>query len=382
MQGGVRKRGNIWYYYFELGIVNGKRKKIERKCGKSKREAQNALNEALLKYRNGYIEPAKMTVDNYLTDWLENFIKSNRKINTYYKYKSYLDNNILKYIGHIPLKDVRPIHIDSMISEEKKNYPKGSTLQGIYAAVNSAFNRAVKLQIMHDNPCRFVDRPKRTKFKANTLSVNEIDNVRSILDVNIYYDYIIDLAINIVLELGLRRGEIGGLEWKNIDFENSCIHIKKSLIYVNGKVLLGLTKTEESNRILYVSQRILKLLKKHKKIQNENRLKYGSFYEKNIFDSKERDFVMTWENGKYLHPDYYTKKFKKSLLKAGIEKRVRFHDLRHTNATLLLKEGTNYKVIQKRLGHADISTTLNIYAHVDIEMQKDATEKLNKLLSR
>nr|WP_250160170.1 tyrosine-type recombinase/integrase [Caloranaerobacter azorensis] len=89
---------------------------------------------------------------------------------------------------------------------------------------------------------------------------------------------------------------------------------------------------------------------------------------------------MTWENGKHIHPLYYTQRFNKLLKQLNINRKIRFHDLRHTNATLLLSQGVDFKVIQTRLGHSDINTTLNIYSHVDIEMQKKATEKLTNLL--
>ncbi len=123
------------------------------------------------------------------------------------------------------------------------------------------------------------------------------------------------------------------------------------------------------------------LLKKYKLHQAENKLKYGEFYIKNIFDGKEYDFVMRWENGHYIHPLYYTNKITKVIKKAGINKKIRFHDLRHTNATLLLKQGIDFKVIQNRLGHEDISTTINIYSHVDLQMQKEATNKLISALN-
>jgi site-specific recombinase XerD len=100
----------------------------------------------------------------------------------------------------------------------------------------------------------------------------------------------------------------------------------------------------------------------------------------NNFNNREYDFVFTWKSGKYIHPNYYTLKFSRLIKKSGIDKKLRFHDLRHTNATLLLQEGVDFKVIQTRLGHSDINTTLNIYSHVTNEMQKSATEKISNLI--
>jgi len=380
MQGGVRKRGLVWYYYFEIDSDNGKRKKIERKGGSTKPEAQATLRAEILKYENGYVEPKKQTIKAYLDDWLENYIKENRKINTYNRYKEILKNNICPSMGDVLLKNIKPIFIDKMLATEKKNGLSNTTLQNIYSVLNSAFNRAVKLRVMPDNPCRYVDRPKRDKFIPNVLTVEEFNNISNSLKLDSYNNYIFWIALQIVLELGLRRGELGGLEWSNIDYEKNTILIKNNLIYSNSKVFINTTKTQESERVLYISYELIKLLKSHKTIQSSNKLSYGENYIKNTFNNKEYNFVMTWENGKYVHPNYYTSKFKKVLNNINFDRNIRFHDLRHTNATLMLENGTDLKVIQERLGHADYATTANIYAHVNLEMQKKASGKLTKII--
>ena len=380
MQGGVRKRGKRWYYYFDAGTINGKRKKIERVGGDTKVEALKALREAIMKYERGYVEPEKMAVEEYLDDWVENYIKENRKINTYNRYRGLIDRNIIPNIGSILLKDLRSIHVETMFLEEKKKSISNSSLENIYVVINSALNRAVRLQLIYDNPCKYIERPKRDKFVANVLTVEEFYYILNSLNTEKYNDYIFSLALQIVLELGLRRGELAGLEWDNVDFKNNTIEIKNNLIVSNGKVYLDTPKTEESERTLYISDNLKKLLKKHKSIQNEHKLRYGQYYQKNIFNGRKCDFIMTWEDGKYIQPNYYSHRFRKILKKLNFDKPVRFHDLRHTNATLLLSQGVDFKVIQTRLGHSDINTTLNIYSHVNMEMQKDATKKLNKIL--
>lgn len=379
MEGGVRKRGSSWYYYYDAGSVDGKRNKIERKGGKTKKEALNALNEALTKLRSGYVEPKKTTVHEYMTDWVENYIKENRKLNTYNRYKEIYNRHLKPYIGHLGLSEVKPIHLDQMLLGEKKKGLSGSTLQNIYGTLNSAFNRAVKLQVMYDNPLRFVDRPKRDKFIASTLAVEEIGQLFNALDTSKYSDYIMSLGLKIVLELGLRRGELAGLEWKYIDFNKQIITIANNLVDTYTEVYLTTPKTDE-RRDLYVSKGLMQLLKQHKVIQGKNRIKNGPHYKQNEFNDRICDFVMTWEDGTYVHPNYYTVKFNKLLKKVNFDRNIRFHDLRHTNATLLLQQGIDFKVIQTRLGHSDINTTLNIYSHVNVEMQKKATEKLIEIL--
>lgn len=382
MKGSVRKRGTSWSYYVDIGEEDGKRKRQEKGGFRTKKEAQEALNEKLVKLQNGYIEPKNITVQDYYNDWLT-FIQENKKTNTYHRYRDLYNQHIKNSIGKFLLKDIRPIHIDNIITSAKRKKYSGSTLQNIYTVLNAALNKAMKLQIINDNPCRFIDRPKREKFRANTLELDEIATLFQYLgdDTAEYSDYIMYIGLNIILELGIRRGELGGLDWSNIDFKNNCINITNNLVYTNNSVEMSTTKTEDSERILYISESLKSLLESHRKVQLANRLRYGEFYTiTNDFEDRKFDLVMTWENGKYVHPNYFTLKFRKIADKLGFKKHIRFHDLRHTNATLLLQQGINFKVIQKRLGHAQLSTTMDIYSHVNLEMQKEATDKISSLL--
>lgn len=140
------------------------------------------------------------------------------------------------------------------------------------------------------------------------------------------------------------------------------------------------TKTDESERTLYISDELLDKLKALKLRQEKYKSSIGEYCIDNFSDDVEYDLIRRWNNGKYIHSMYYTNKINKVLKKANINKKIKFHDLRHTNATLLLQQGVDFKVIQTRLGHKDISTTLNVYSHVNKEMQKQASEKLNSLL--
>ncbi|WP_416175942.1 tyrosine-type recombinase/integrase [Clostridium sp.] len=383
MKGGVRKRGKTWSYYFYIGEINGKKKMKEKSGFKSKPIAEKAMRDALYEYEHGnYIEPKKIILTQFALDWLENYIKPLRKITTYNRYKELINKYLSPAIGHINIVEIQPIHIEKMLLDIKKENTIGSsTLQAIYTITNTIMNRALKLKLIRDNPCKYIERPKRTHFKPDILDVEEIPKLYSALNLNDMYDYMFHIALRMTLELGLRRGELGGLEWKNVSFKENTITIENNLIYTNGHVYMVTPKTDESNRDIYISDKTLSLLKELHKKQAKNKLKYGEFYTaKNIFDARGYDLVMVWQDGKYIHPMYYLNKLKKVLKKAGINKKIRFHDLRHTNATLLLQEGNDLKVVQERLGHKDISTTANIYSHVNKKMQKRATDSISKLI--
>lgn len=381
MKGHVRKRGKTWSYTFEIGKLDGKRKQKSKGGFRTKSEAQDALRKALNDFDNGYVEQTQETFGEYLMDWLEQ-VKIDNKINTYYRYRGVINEHVKRTLGGIKLIELKPIHIDNLLREKKKAGLSGSTLQLIYTIINTPLNRAEKLRLINNNPCRYVDRPKRQKFKANVLSIEEVQSIFSHLNNGKYYDYIMYIALSIELELGLRRGELAGLQYENVDFENNVINIEDNLIYSNGQVFLVTPKTDDSTRSLYVSNDLMKLIKKHKSIQAENKLRYGKNYVKNKFNDEYKNFVLTWENGKNVHPNYLTNKFKKILKACKLNDAVRFHDLRHTNATLLLQNDIDFKVIQERLGHSIISTTMDLYAHVNIDMQKPATQKLSKMLAK
>lgn len=387
MRGSVRKRGKTYSYYFDI-VVNGERKKKEKGGFKSGKEAETELNKAIYEYENnGYVEPKKITFLNFAMEWLEEYIKPMRKITTYNRYKE-LINKYLSNIGAMNINEIEPINIEKLLLKIKKDNKtlSGSTLQSIYTILNTIMNRALRLKIVKDNPCKYVERPQREKFTPDTLSVEEIKKVFTVLDLQNEYDYIFNTALRLTLELGLRRGELSGLEWENIDFENNLVHVRNNLVYTNGYVRIETTKTKESTRDIYISDDMLNLLKELKAKQDKDKKDYGKFYEENKLSdndgvTRKYNFVFRWKYGKYVHPMFYTNKIKKVLKAAGINKSVRFHDLRHTNATLLLSQGVDFKTIQTRLGHKDINTTLNIYSHVNKQMQKKATEKFESLFS-
>lgn len=380
MQGNVRKRGSTWSYQFYIGIVDGKKKYKNKGGFKTKGEASKALNEALYEFENmGFVEPSNTPFSLVAEKWLEEYVKPLRKITTYNRYKELLKKYILPSIGALNICDIRIQHIEYILMAKNIEI-SSSTLQSIYTLINTIMNRALKLRLIKENPCKYIERPKREKFTPDILTPSEISTIVNKLDLSNEYDYMFYIALRLTLELGLRRGELAGLEWNNLKLSENSLVIKNNMIYSNGHVYLTTPKTIESIRELYISDDLIALLKDLHKRQNKNKLQYGQFYKNIEFNDLQYSLIMRWDDGSYIHPMYYTKKLTKVIKACNIDKRVRFHDLRHTNATLLLQQGVNSKVVQERLGHKDIATTLNIYSHVNKKMQKDATDKLTEIL--
>jgi integrase len=385
MNGSVRKKGSVWYYrYYEY--VNGEKKQIEKKGGSTKSEALKKLNEAIYKMNNGYVNPSDMQLKEYLTMWLDDYVKDEKSFGTYDRYKTICEKHINPCIGNVKLSDLKVMDIEkyirnlkqTKITRNSKELPlSATTVQGAYGVLRTALNKAVKLQLINDTPCRFIDTPKRSKFKANILTVDEFKSIYDSLDINKYDDYIMQLALKITLETGLRRGEMCGLTWDDIDLGNKILKVNQSLIRNGNDYILSTLKTESSYRKIPISDELINRFKKHKKIQKQNLLKYGESYTKTSFN---KSLVITWENGKYIIPSNFLQRFKRLCKYNNITKNIRWHDLRHTNATLLLEGGVTMKVVQERLGHSLMQTTSDIYAHVTENMNREATNVISSAL--
>ena len=382
MKGSVRKKGDTWYYRIELGTIDGKRRQKEKGGFKLKRDCETAMNKAIQQYENNFVLPdEKLT----LNDIVQNFLahtKATKKLNTSDRYESLYNNHIKKELADLKAMKVSPERIETLFAGKKEL--SGSALQLIYTVINSSYERAIKQKKLNDNPCKYIDRPTRGKTETEVLTIDEALKVLDSLDLNKYNDYIMHLALNVCLELGLRRGELAALQWKHIDNNKKTITVDDNLIYINGHTYLNYEdlKTQASSRTLPASDDLLRLLEQHRKRQMENKLLYGQHYIDNIYNDEQQYFIMTWQNGKVLHPNYYTTRIKKIMKKIGIQKNIRFHDLRHTNATLLVQQKVDFKTLQKRLGHSDFNTTMNIYAHVAEDLQREATDKITSLLHK
>lgn len=383
-KGSIRQRGKKWYYrFFEDGKV------IERCGGDKKEDALKALNEELNRKYKGYTRPEETKLKDYLNMWLENYILDEKSENTYDKYNKVITNKIIPSIGDIRLCDLKAIHVDKFLRDLKKSKIKkgknichlsGTTIQMYYGILNAALNKAVKLQMIIENPCKYIDTPKRNKYKASILTLQEFRLIYNSLNDTLFEDYIFKLALDISIETGLRRGELCGLTWDSINFEDNFIDINKALIRIENQYSISKLKTEGSYRTIPISDELAQKLKKHKTIQSSNKLKYGEFYKKVIFNKISYDLIFRHENGDYIIPSTFLQRLKRLCRYNKIDKNIRWHDLRHTNATYLIESGVNLKVVQDRLGHSLMQTTADTYSHVTKKMNREATTKLTSLI--
>ncbi len=384
MKGTIRKKGNNYYIrYYET--VNGVKKQLERKGGYTYAEAEKKLNEIIYKQNNGYVS-SNMSLKKYLNMWLEEYIKTNYSQRTYEIYLDTVEKHIIPIIGNIKLSDLKVVHIEKYLNHLRNTKTiNGTTANLHFRNLNTALNRAIKLQLLTNNPCTYVEPPKKNKFKGNYLTVEEFKKIYDSMTVNNYLNMSFKTLLNLAVETGCRRGEMCGLEWdKDIDLHNNTITFRRALIRTNSSGwIMGKLKTQSSYRCLPISDFLSKQLKELKKEQMKNKLLFGEEYCKNIFNGIEYNLVCIQRNGKYMCPTDITDRLRALLKRNEINKKIRWHDLRHTSATLLLESGVDMKTVQERLGHASMNTTSNIYSHVTEKMNREATDILsNNLFSK
>ncbi|MCC0725269.1 site-specific integrase [Clostridioides sp. ZZV14-6045] len=374
MKGGVRKRSNKWYYYFDLGIVEGKRKKVERVGGNTKKEAEKALREALNEYENSGIvfEESNISLSDYLDFWYKEYVLLNCKYNTQESYRINIEKHIKPKLGVYKVKALTPAILQNFINKKYKEDYSQSTLQVLKAILHRSLKSAVyPYKHIRENPMQYVSIPK-TKSKTETKKVKTITLEEFNQTLNIFpQDSFQRIVLLIGFYTGMRRGEIIALTWDDIDLDNKTITVKHTLIKKkNGMFELSQPKTESSCRTIFTGDTLVRVLKEHKLYQKKMKLKYGEFY----FDS---DWVCTKENGQQV--TIHTMDTIVRQIREALNNDFHFHCLRHTHATLLLENGANIKDIQNRLGHSQLSTTMDTYSHVTDKMKNETVDIFERI---
>ncbi|MCI1999593.1 MAG: site-specific integrase [Clostridia bacterium] len=397
----VKKRGNLYQYEFELGMVSGKRKTCTKSGFATEEEAYNAGIKAMSEYNaTGTIyKPSDMALIDYLDWWYKRQIETDKRPNTQIKYKTAIDTFIRpSSIANIKLKNLTPLTIDKWINQAaqetymsngiNKNYSQ-STINGAFNLMKGALKYAVYPSMyIKENPAIYVKPPKVSK-------PTEKRNIISVHDFNVICEKFPRLKVSLMVGFytGMRIGEICALTWPDIDMDNRIIHVSKQLNLYKGKYMFAEPKTQTSNRDIFFGETLFQYFKTLKKQQAESRLKYGEYYIMNVINEnntitpayansvagkKCADFVVCQQGGKFYHSkelQHYDGQISDIL---GYK--FSFHCLRHTHATMLLEAGVDMKLVQERLGHSSIVTTADTYSHTTKSMAKNVAGKLDSFL--
>lgn len=368
MEGSVRRKGSKWYYSFEGPKINGKRKRYERVGGDTKQKALDALRKALNEFEEAgnIFDPTEASVHDYFNFWYEDYVVRNLKYNTQENYRHTMELHILPYIGKYKLKAITPANLQRILdSEFEKGFAK-STVQIIKTVLNTAFKHAVyPYQFIKQSPTQYIKVPKYDVRVGKTRDSLKIFSLEDFKKMNEHVVQASDFYIpmHIAFHTGMRRGEVCGLTWDDISFEDETIKIEKIMIMKRGtKYSIDTPKTQSSYRTISIGQTLINILKKHKLKQSENRLFYGKQYH-------ESNFVCTKPNGNPITPSIIKWHCERIRTETDID--FTFHSFRHTHATMLLENGAKMKDVKDRLGHSRISTTMDIYSHITKKSKRE-----------
>ncbi len=392
MEGHVRKRGDKWYYSFDAAPVNGKRKRIERVGGRTKKEAQASLRKAIEEYNSAgtVIDVTNMSASDYFDYWFENYVKLNCKHNTIVGYEMLIRAHIKPAFGEYRLKALTPAILQEFVNAKYLQGYSKSHLQNMTALLSGALKYAVHpCNFINNNPMQYVTLPKykkdtkETKVKKQKIISNDDFNIivsRFPPESSFY------IPIMIGYYTACRISEVMALTWDDIDLEKNIISINKITYKYESSWCFGTPKTDTSVREVKFGETLKTALIKHREFQLENEKKYGSYYTNQYLSledhpykleklrriysipptlandtMKKIDFVCTKENGQFVSTDTF--KYASRVIHHELGLEFNFHSLRHTHATTLVENDANIKDVQVRLGHANIQTTLGTYTH-------------------
>ena len=368
-EGSIRKRNDgRWEGRYTAGRdpVTG-RTIYKNVLGKTQAEVKAKLKSAIEKSGVQSLRTERYTVGQWLDAWMENYAKLQIRASSYKTYQGFVENHIKPTLGNVPLEKLTAMDLQKLYKHllesgrvectESRNRPKGlsvKTVRNINQMISSALNCAVEQRLIPSNPTKGCVLPKLERKEMKILPPESLGTFfEEARRSGVFELYYIDLAT------GLRRGELLGLKWSDIDLDKGIIHVRRQVLRQNGKVVEAPLKTKNSYRNIAIGADAIKVLKG--------------------MEQKD-EYVFPSPFGGPMSPDSVLHMLQRVLKRAGLE-RIRFHDLRHTFSVLALQNGVDVKTLSAMLGHYSAGFTLDTYAHVTTSMQKQAANAVGSFLS-
>ncbi len=337
--------------------------------GKTRLEAQQKMVAALKARQDGLPIGTndRQTVAQFLTRWLEETAKPRVRPKTYVSYEGHIRLHLVPVIGRVPLTKLSPDHVQRLYNDKLEAGLSARTIHHFRETLRSALSDALRWGHVSRNVAALVDPPRAKRHEIRPLSPEE---ARTFLEAS--RTHRLHALYSVVLAVGLRQGEALGLGWDDVDLKRGEIRVARALQRVGGKLTYVEPKSETSRRVVAIPVPIVAELQAHQDAQGFERRGAGEKW-------TETGLVFTTKIGTPLDGGNVTKQFQAILEGAGLP-RQRFHDLRHSCASLLLAQGVHPRVVMETLGHSQISLTMNTYSHVMPELQREAADKMGELL--
>lgn len=353
----------LWCAQLTTGYDANAARKRRSVYGKTKNEVQKKLLAFQTALATGSLaDPKRMRLAEFLKHWLEDVARPAIRATTHASYEITIRLHINPYIGGIQLGILQPGHLQNFYRKLEDAGASPRKREYVHVVLRRALQQAVQWNYLNRNLCDMLVRPRVPQREMQCLNSDQAKEL-----INVAADDRYHALYVLALTTGLRQGELFGLQWSDIDLIGATLSVQRTIYELNGKQQIGEPKTVKSRRKVEIPHMAVLALKKHR--------------EKMLAEGHHILWVFCDTDGKPVRRSNFRKRsFMKLIEKANLPA-IRFHDLRHTAATLLLSQGVHPKIVQERLGHSQISMTLDTYSHVLPSMQREAASKLDTLLA-
>lgn len=376
MRGSIKKDGSTWNVRYDAGCdpLTGARKQKKKRGFKTKKDAEKFLNEQLNAIdRGSYFEPKDITIAEYVDYWLENYARPNSAARTIEGYNYMITQHIKPAFGHMKMEKLQPYHLQEYYAQKLSSGKldggglSATSVKHQHRLISKMLKDAVKWQFISRNVAQAVSPPKTKKIEMQIWDSNQIKQFLQAASSSVYYSIYLTTVYS-----GMRRGEVLGIRWQDVNLEDNILYVKQSLQPVKKVGLVFKEPKSGKGRSISITPSLSKELRKVYKQQLEHKLLLGPDYH-------DFDLVFAQRNGNPIQPSEMARNFRKVIEGTNLPY-IRFHDLRHTHASLMLQQGIHPKVVSERLGHSTIGITMDTYTHVLPNMQKEAAHQFEQLI--
>jgi integrase len=372
----VRKRGGTWSAYFYVPDGNRGRRQRSKGGFPTKGTAQAYLASVVHTVQSGdYVEPSPLTVVEYLRDqWLP-MVKMSLRTSTFDSYERMLKLHVYPNIGSIALQRLSPTDLDwlyaDLLSQGRSDKTGGlspKTVRYIHNTIGKALKDAERKGLITRNVARSADPPKHRTSGSHQVVTWTPEEVRTFLAA--MEGHRLEAAYFLAVTTGMRRGEVLGLRWRDVELAKGRLAVRQTVTSVNYKITIGAPKTAKGRRSIALDGPTVAVLHSHREQQQ---------LEKAALGYSDQDFVFANTEGAPIHPDFFSQCFDRTVASLPVPK-IRLHDLRHTHATIGLAAGVPPKIMSERLGHATVAFTQDVYMHAIPGMQEQAANLTSSLI--
>lgn len=333
---------------------------------RTREEVAKKLNRLL--WQAGNVSPEKYTLGGWLHTWLELYKKSSLRPTTFERYESIIKNHVPETLKKLPLEKLYPEHLQRLYLEKQKEGLSGRSVELLHVVLHSALKQAMRLGYVSRNVADYVDRPKKKTKEKRILTQEELHCFLSCANKHRLYP-----AFLLLVTTGIRRGEVLGLRWQDLNYEEETIVINQSLTTLNHGFVIQEPKSESGKRIIPLLPEVVEELKKWRKKWLEEKISLGP-------DWPETDLVFPSEVHTPMYPRNFTRVFYTICQKAGIEG-ITIHSLRHSFVSYLVAQGVDPRTVKELVGHSSVTLTLDVYARSISASKKEAIEHLRNVIN-